>query len=119
MAAHKPVEPLDGTPKASCTSVRTGLRLGGPILATRWLRGRRVLRDLSGRVGRGGGDLHWCPLATLLTLLGVVEAVRIALTSAVVELVAAVSGRVVEPLAERSAARTDHARQNAHVWSRF
>jgi hypothetical protein len=100
MAPQKPVQPLDGTPKASCTSVRTGLRLGRPLLTARWLGGRSVLRDLSGRVCRGGGDLHRRPLATLLTLLGVVEAVRIALTSAVVELVAAVSGRVVEPLAE-------------------
>ena len=75
-------------------------------------RARRVQRDDAGRRRR---QRRLGLLATLLALGLRVEAVRVALTAAVVELVAPVGAGVVVPLAERAAARTDHARQRAHV----
>ena len=55
------------------------------------------------------------PLASTLTLLGVIESVGVALTSSVVEFVAAVASGVVVPVAERAAARAAHSWQNADV----
>lgn len=64
------------------------------------------------------GSLGGCRLdsgASTLALLSTVEAIRIALAAAVVELVAGVGAGVVVPLAERAAARAHHSRQDANV----
>lgn len=75
------------------------------------IRRSRIVR----RFRRGGGGRRPDPLAALLALVGVVEPIGVALTSAVVEFVARVPRRVVVPLAEGSAARTHHSRQDADV----
>ena len=75
----------------------------------------RLARIWNVRYFRRAGCDGPVPLASTLTLLGVIESVGVALTSSVVEFVAAVASGVVVPLAERAAARADHSWQNADV----
>ena len=75
----------------------------------------RLARIWNVRYFRRAGCDGPVPLASTLTLLGVIESVGVALASSVIEFVAAVASGVVVPLAEGAAARADHSWQNADV----